>query len=217
MESKPQEELQLGTGIYRNLHKNVIVQENKRFGGKGLFVINEMIPAGTVVFKNLKGDGLCDNHLHTWSEVQNLPEEERKIFLQYGYQVSDDLYAGLKTKEEIENRAVSYYNHSCDPTTWILDDDTCVARRDMQVGEEMTIDYGTYEGEKEGDDEQAMFNFECKCGASDCRGIVRTTDYKDETFRNKYYPHFQAFLLERIHKYLKEKAEADLSSKHETH
>ena len=37
-----------------------------------------------------------------------------------------------------------YLNHSCDANTWLTDEVTLTARRDIEPGEEITLDQGTW-------------------------------------------------------------------------
>ena len=41
-----------------------------------------------------------------------------------------------------------YTNHSCDPNVWMQDEVTLAARRDIAIGEELTIDYAMIEGDE---------------------------------------------------------------------
>ncbi len=57
--------------------------------------------------------------------------------------VAEDLYLGLYAHEagEIDE----YMNHSCAPNVWMADEVTLVAFRDILPGEEITLDYTTFE------------------------------------------------------------------------
>jgi hypothetical protein len=35
-------------------------------------------------------------------------------------------------------------NHSCDANTWLIDEVTIIAKRDIEIGEEITLDQGTW-------------------------------------------------------------------------
>jgi D-alanine-D-alanine ligase-like ATP-grasp enzyme len=77
-------------------------------------------------------------------------------------------------------------NHACDPNTW-LDGLDLVARRDMGLGEELTIDYATFCG-------SAMAAFECQCGSPDCRRVVLGTDHLLPMIRERYGDHVSDFV-----------------------
>ena len=156
-----------------------------------------MIPKGAVVFKN----GTEKGPRYTWEQIEKFTPEERAIVDMNCFPVEDDLYECPRTIDEIEADLMYVWNHSCDPNTLIIDDDITIASRDILVGEELTIDYGTYQA----DNSFRIKNFEnCKCGAKDCRRKVSPNDYQDEKFRNKYYPHFGSHVMKKIEAYLKE-------------
>ncbi len=79
-------------------------------------------------------------------------------------------------------------NHSCDPNAWLEGLDV-VARRAVAAGEEITLDYATFYNER-------MPAFECRCGAPECRGIVRGTDYL-EPFVERYGEHVSDYVRRR--------------------
>ena len=60
-----------------------------------------------------------------------------------------------------------YVNHSCRPSCMSPGYDFEIAVRDIEVGEELTDDYGTLNLE---------WSFECRCGNPDCRGKIRPDD-----------------------------------------
>jgi uncharacterized protein len=61
-----------------------------------------------------------------------------------------------------------FLNHSCDPTCLAPGFDFEIAIRDIQLGEEMTDDYGTLNLEDE---------MSCHCGSANCRGTLRPDDF----------------------------------------
>jgi uncharacterized protein len=60
-----------------------------------------------------------------------------------------------------------YCNHSCKPTTVPIGSICDIAVRDIQIGEEITCDYGTCNIRR---------NLLCQCKVEGCRGIVRSID-----------------------------------------
>lgn len=65
--------------------------------------------------------------------------------------------------------------------------------RDIPIGEEITFDYAMLDNEI--DD---SYNFECKCGSSECRGIITGQDWKNKTLQKKYGKYFAAYLQEQF-------------------
>jgi len=59
-----------------------------------------------------------------------------------GYAIGE----GRHLVQDANDRA-RFGNHSCDPTTWLVDEVTLVARRPVAAGEELTSDYATLTGD----------------------------------------------------------------------
>jgi SET domain-containing protein len=84
-------------------------------------------------------------------------------------QVGPDLYLGESGGPD------DFVNHSCDPNAGLVivgddgSDVRLVALRDIAVGEQVTFDYSTTMDEDD-------FEFDCRCGATSCRGRMR--DFK---------------------------------------
>lgn len=80
-------------------------------------------------------------------------------------------------------------SHSCDPNSWFAGDGTLdiVARRPIQKGEEITVDYATLYG---GDLEE----FECDCGSKLCRHVISRIDCRISKLREEYDSHLSPFV-----------------------
>jgi D-alanine-D-alanine ligase len=81
-------------------------------------------------------------------------------FKRYAYPISSEVY--ILWDERPEKWAPQ--NHSCDPTT-LYDGLNVVARRDIECGEELTLDYADILDENSPP-------FRCSCTASSCRGTI---------------------------------------------
>jgi len=62
-------------------------------------------------------------------------------------------------------------NHSCDPNAGLLGDGIYVSIRPISEGEEVCVDYGTFETWK-------GWEMCCNCGAETCRGVITARDYQ---------------------------------------
>jgi hypothetical protein len=82
-------------------------------------------------------------------------------------------------------------NHGCDPNTWWADPFTVVARRDVERGEELTLDYGTIT-------DDPGFAMPCTCRAASCRGRVTGADWRSPGLQAAYGDHWVPVLRERI-------------------
>src|SRR5215211_6753778 len=89
-----------------------------------------------------------------------------------------------------EDDPARFGNHSCDPTAWLVDEVTLVARRAIASGEELTTDYATLTG----DPDWAMA---CRCGAASCRGTVTGRDLEQPELRARYAGHLVPWLERR--------------------
>jgi hypothetical protein len=84
-------------------------------------------------------------------------------------------------------------NHSCEPTVWMQDEVTLVARRALLAGEETTADYALWEA-----DEAWIARWRCRCETSVCRGLVTGRDWRLPELRGRYAGRFSPFLEARI-------------------
>jgi hypothetical protein len=72
-----------------------------------------------------------------------------------------------------------YCNHSCDPNLWMRGAVTVVARRDIDVAEELTIDYSLFTI-------ASWWSMACRCGATSCRGTVTGDDWRRPELQRRY-------------------------------
>lgn len=112
---------------------------------------------------------------------QNWNAAQQQWFSQYAYPLTDEIFVSWSHDPEHWKPI----NHSCDPSAW-LSGLNLVARKRIPVGSEITMDYSTFCNE-------AMADFECSCGATDCRKVIRGTDYK-ESFMERYGDHVSDYV-----------------------
>jgi hypothetical protein len=105
-------------------------------------------------------------------------------------QWDDDLYS-----YEIRGDDNGYsINHSCNSNLWMDDAYTFTARRDIQKGEELTIDYALFA------EESYISKWSCKCKTKQCRKRVTGMDWKNPSIQQQYQNHFSPFLNKKIAK-----------------
>jgi len=105
----------------------------------------------------------------------------------YVLQVEDDLFlAADGPVEEAE-----YVNHSCNPNVGVNGQMALVALRDIAPGEEICFDYAMSESNE-------FTEFECHCGAPNCRGQVNGDDWRRPELQRRYAGHFSPYLQRKI-------------------
>lgn len=102
-------------------------------------------------------------------------------------QISDELY--LLADELAEDGDL--INHSCDPNCGLLGEIVLVAKEPIEVGEELTFDYGTC-------DASDYDEFDCACSARRCRGRVTGDDWRDPEFQARNAGWFSPYIQRRI-------------------
>ena len=117
------------------------------------------------------------------NEFRRLPEYQQHRSLQ----VADDVYLVTDPNPTLGD----YINHSCDPTTVFVGEITLVARRDLAVGEQVTMDYATC-------DSSPYDEFECECGSAACRGKVTGEDWMKPELHERYAGQFSPYLQRKI-------------------
>jgi SET domain-containing protein len=91
-------------------------------------------------------------------------------------QIGPDLYIGESGGLD------DCVNHSCAPNAGLVIDGTdvrLIALRDIAAGEQVTFDYSTTMDEDD-------FEFDCLCGAADCRGRIRDFKHLDVSLKRRY-------------------------------
>jgi SET domain-containing protein len=116
-------------------------------------------------------------------EIERLTPERRVRAVQ----IDDDLFLAAAGHAE-PARSI---NHSCRPNCVVDGTATLVARRDIAVGEELTLDYATRTGSD-------IDEFECACADHDCRGKVTGHDWMLPELQLRYRGFFSPYLARRI-------------------
>jgi SET domain-containing protein len=125
-------------------------------------------------------------------EVEGLPEPYKTIFEKYSTEIEELLYVGPFEFEDLSNQLEYFINHSCNPNTWMVNDDDVAARRFIRKGEQVTIDYATLIV-----NEFASSKIKkCLCGSSSCRGKLGKDDWW--LMKDVYRGHFLSWIEEKI-------------------
>lgn len=84
-----------------------------------------------------------------------------------------------------------FLNHSCAPNCGMRNATQVATMRDVEAGEELTFDYAMT-------DTAPYDEFECRCGAPQCRGVVRANDWMIPELRDRYEGWFAPHVARRI-------------------
>jgi hypothetical protein len=81
----------------------------------------------------------------------------------------------------------SFVNHSCNANAVITADRALVAVADIAQGQEIWIDYSTTEADPH-------WRMACKCGTSQCRGIIQAVHTLPPDMYERYRPYLAPFV-----------------------
>lgn len=134
---------------YYHINKDTAVKEHN-VHGLCRYAISD-IPKDSVIF--IAGGIAIDNRETTWYK---------------GLMIDKYYVLDLPNGSEYE----AYVNHSCNPNVYIDGQIVFRALRDIQAGEFLGVDYGTF-----------MLTIKdpipkCNCGSTNCRGTITGQDYK---------------------------------------
>jgi SET domain-containing protein len=159
--------------------------KNSRIGGIGMFA-REPIKKGETVC-TVGGTALTDSEFVAFQSTHPL----------YSFiQIDENLY--LVEDIEASRSLEASMNHSCDSNAWMDDEVTLVARRDIEPGEEVTVDYALFTTQS-----NWMLDARCRCGSPDCRRIITGDDWRREDVQERYRNHFSPFINRRIERLMK--------------
>ncbi len=136
------------------IHPDTYLRRIDEHTGSGVFA-SRPIPRGTVVWLH---DAL--DQVIAPEQLDALPPVLRRQVDRYAY------VDGLGRRILCWDHG-RYMNHSCDPSTTSIGTLMEIARRDIDVDEELTCEYGL---------DFVVEGFACTCGAPACRGGLMPTD-----------------------------------------
>jgi uncharacterized protein len=157
------------------LAPQVEVLANPAKGGQGIYAQNPIHPGELIL--------VWGGKIHTYEQYLQAPEARRPHFVQ----VEEDLYLGTPEVPE----PADYVNHSCNPNAGFSGQIALVALREILPGEEICIDYAMCDG-------SPYDEFDCACGAPNCRGRVTGNDWQRPDLQQKYAGFFSPYLQRRI-------------------
>jgi hypothetical protein len=105
----------------------------------------------------------------------------------HSVQIDDTLYMVPYGDAE----PADFVNHSCTPNAGIKGQVVVVAMREIAEGEEVCFDYAMT-------DSSDYDEFQCRCGAPDCRGVVTGRDWMRPDLQRRYDGWFSWYLQRKI-------------------
>ena len=109
--------------------------------------------------------------------------------------LSDELFLAPRKNSSTEEKCqiLLYVNHSCNPNCGLRGEITGVAMRDIEIGEEITMDYAMLD-----DEPSEEYNIKCSCGDPNCRGIITGRDWMLSELQKRYRGYFAIYLQKKI-------------------
>ncbi|NPV77960.1 MAG: SET domain-containing protein-lysine N-methyltransferase [Anaerolineae bacterium] len=144
-------------------------------GGYGVFC-RELIKAGELLM-------VWGGEVVTEEQLKDIPVERST----HGLQVDDGIYL-LPT---LEGDPADYVNHSCNPNAGMRGQISLVAMTDIHPDEEICFDYAMT-------DSSDYDEFECHCGAPNCRKRITGNDWRIHELHQKYAGYFSTYLERKI-------------------
>ncbi|KAL6071926.1 SET domain-containing protein-lysine N-methyltransferase [Balamuthia mandrillaris] len=143
-------------------------------GGHGVFALEPIGKGETVI--------MWGGEIITAEQLKECSEYELSMCLQ----VDDELFMRITVVG-----LGDWINHSCDPNVGVIGQCGAVAMRDIEPGEELTFDYAMT-------DSSPYDTFECQCGTSLCRGVIRGGDWALPSLQERYRGHFSLYIQRKI-------------------
>jgi SET domain-containing protein len=150
------------------------IREEETIEGRGMFA-RQPLKKGEIV--TIWGGDVVPT-----AEFKKLPEYQKR----QSAQVEDGFYL-VSSKPGPGD----FINHCCDANAGLNGQIVIVAMRDIAVGEEVCIDYSMCDSTPDED-------FECACGAANCRHTVTSEDWKLPDLRQRYAGYFSPYLQRKI-------------------
>jgi D-alanine-D-alanine ligase-like ATP-grasp enzyme len=158
--------------------RRYVVQFDEEQGGYAMYAAAPIAP-GELISRGEEQPHTLVSRRHA---VANWASRELRWLEQYGYPLNDQVLVTWSADPE----QWSPINHSCDPNAWLEGLDL-VARRAIEAGEEITVEYATFIA-------GTGASFDCHCGADGCRGTITPQDWQLTEIRSRYREHCSAYV-----------------------
>lgn len=144
--------------------------------GSGLFLLKPVKKGGFISY--VKGD-IC--------KMDNKTEQDA---------LANSCWIGVSKNIWIDpHLPYRFINHSCNPSAGIRGKVTLVALKNLEVDDEVTLDYSTIEGDP-------RWYMNCSCGESNCRKKIKSIEFLPKKIFDRYFPfiptYFKKFYLRKL-------------------
>jgi D-alanine-D-alanine ligase len=157
-------------GIARHARKQKKYSiKGNSIAGYGIYAKKDLLK-GEVIFQ---GEGRSQRIITRRAVEETWNEEDKIVFARYAYPISSEVF--LLWDNDPSEWAPQ--NHSCSPNT-AYNGLNVIAIVPIQNGEELTLDYAQFLDDQ-------MKPFDCRCGASNCRGKISGIKNNSVTDREK--------------------------------
>ncbi len=150
--------------------------KNSHIHGLGLFA-KEKIEKNSII-------GIFTGKFLKEADLKQIQEN----YLNFIFPIEENVYIAPESFYDIP--PIYYINHSCEPNSGIEGNIVLIALKDIESGEEITIDYATI-----------FFNdnrFLCLCKSSNCRKSIHGTDILMPELQKKYGNHISNWIKRKI-------------------
>ncbi len=143
-------------------------------GGYGIFA-QEVLKKGELL-------AVFGGVVYEWETFIHLPERERSLCIQ----IEDNFFLVPRPIGDGD-----FVNHCCNPNAGLSGQIALIAMRDIQPAEEVCFDYAM-------SDTVPYDEFECNCGAPNCRHSVTGSDWQLPELQKRYAGYFAPHVQRRI-------------------
>ncbi len=124
-------------------------------------------------------------------DVVSLDEAMRRDHELGGFSMQIDSEFSLSPTDAADvHETALFFNHCCEPNVGIRHQITFVAMKEIEIGEELSIDYAM--------NVSHPYRMTCECGAPVCRGVVTGEDWRRADLQERYSGYFDAVITTLI-------------------
>lgn len=146
-------------------------------GGNGVYAVQPVKTGELLV--------VWSGTIYDYDSLMELPEQNRSRCVQ----VEENCFL----VPAVQDDPADFVNHCCDPNAGVVGQIAVLALRDIEPGEEVCFDYAMT-------DASPYDEFDCGCGAPNCRKHITGNDWMKPELQAKYTGHFSPYIQRKIDK-----------------